>query len=125
MLLNRWPMQFMDTNDDRINVSPENNKRLALPLRDEPEVFTNEVSLKFDFFKQKFKYKFFALNNLFDQLGGASSAAAGFVKKFGSIFLILFMVQFGIKISTMHKEKLKDFIDTNYRPKIPFYKQII
>ena len=65
-LFDRWPMEFVNTNDDRINVSPENNERLALPLREQPEEFTTDVNLKFDFFKKKFTYKFFGLNNLFD-----------------------------------------------------------
>ena len=82
----------MDTNDDRIIVSPEVNQRLALPLREQPDEFTTEVNLKFDFFKKNFTYKFFGLNNLLDQIGGAGSAAAGFVKKFGAYFLILFMI---------------------------------
>ena len=39
--------------------------------------------------------------------------------------MVMFMVQFGYKISTMHKEKFKEFIDENYRPKLPFYKKIV
>ena len=73
-------------------MSPENNERLALPFREQPLEFTTDVNLKFNFFKKKFTYKFFGLNNLADQIGGAASAAAGFVKKFAAYFLILFMI---------------------------------
>ena len=59
------------------------------------------------------------------QIGGASSAAASFVKRFGTLFLVMFIVQFGKKISIMHKEKLKEFIDENYRPKLSFYKKVV
>lgn len=118
-------MEFVNTNDDRINISPENNERLALPLREQPQEFITDVNLKFDFFKKKFTYKFFGLNNLFDQIGGAASAAAGFVKKFASYFLLLFILQFGMKIEKMHNELHKEFIEETYRPKLPLYKKIV
>ena len=55
-------------------------------------MFTTEVKLRFDFFKKKFTYQFIGLTNLLDQLGGAGSVAGGFLKKFSTIFLIIFII---------------------------------
>lgn len=118
-------MQFIDTVEDRFQISPEINTRLALPLVGDQEVYTHEVKLQFNFFKKNFTYVFYGLDNLMTQIGGAASAAAGFVKRFGAMFLVMFIIQFGFKISTSHKEKLKEFIDVTYRPKLPLYKKVV
>ena len=95
----KWPIFFEDHDHEFINISPENNARLALPGGNS---FSTEVNIKFDFFKKEFEYTFHGLNNLFKQLGGCGGVAEEALGGLGVLFLILWMIQFCIEIIQKH-----------------------
>lgn len=104
-----------------IKVTPENNNRLALPGGD----LSFFIHLKFDFFKQEFKYTFNNLTNLYSKLGGSGSAASGSLKIFATVFLIIWMVQFSKTQVDKARINHRIFIDTNYRKNLHFYKNVV
>ena len=91
----KYPVFWTNTDDNKILISPENNKRFAMRLPEElrhQKEYSNIVNLKFDFFKMEFTYTFTNIKNFFSELGGVGKLAEETLGGLASVLLILFFL---------------------------------
>lgn len=70
-------------------------------------------------------YKFNGLETLFSRLGGAGNAAAGSVKQFASLLIILWLLNLIMNLKKLNENDYRQFIDKKCRERLSIYKEEI
>ena len=123
----KYPIFWTNTDEDKILVSPENNRRLATAFsvegRSQSE-FSSFVHLRFDFFKMEFEYTFMNMKNFFSELGGVGKLAKETLGSFGTLIPFLFFVDLVLLVKKRHEHDHREFEIKRIFRVLTVYKQL-